>query len=251
MMLDIMHKEVATMMKLSELSDIEIGYHKALPYWTPVEAAALISGVNPKALNPDKLPEKVKNVHTALVRAIEKDEKPLSFTKVEDGIMLDPFSFIRWAKWIRKYKIPEYFRLQSVTVEGDDGDLDKYLSGEMSDDYFCKKAKVYYQWRVPVDMEALSAANNELPLNNPVNENTITLDLESNALPKELKMALNAYKGIYLDGWIDTQKEIGGPLKVLEKWLHNHYPALKENKERTLRLCRVLNKKKSGGQPKL
>ena len=76
---------------MKKITKTEIEYYKELEYWTPLEAAALILGVNPKSVELLKTtPDKINNIVTMIMRAVDLQDTCLSYSKEGSNIFLNP-----------------------------------------------------------------------------------------------------------------------------------------------------------------
>ena len=235
---------------MEELTQFQIDKFKALPSWTPLEVSALLLEIDPESLDEDHLPESVECLYEALLKDINAGNNILQCFKTEDGIEITPFSAMSWAMIVRKHNIPECFGIrfkrlkQSLSMmEFDDhGEEIAYTTGEKK-----LPAITYPVWDKPVDMEKLSLGISQIaPPQKTLKKNMVIIDMNSEQLGFELKVAIEAYREIYESGLYLKQK--GGDVAKILNWLNENYGKL--SKAAKDRIAKVVNLNKKGGAPK-
>lgn len=184
-------------------------YYKTLSCWTLLEAAALISGSDPK----DRLHKDGEEILHLLHRAYITNDFEVKRV-VEDEEYFSPFEILLWAT-NSKIKISEKLKY-SVRTDG--------------------SRKKYY-WVEDNENEA------DLNTDSHPDKNIIHIDIESSNLSKELKIALQAWNAVYNSEGLSNKKI--GHKKNIENWLNKNYPSLSGTAIE--RISTVVNINKKGG----
>lgn len=255
---------------MEELSLEDWQYYRAMPHWEPLEAACLLKSIHPDSVL-DDIPPDIRRVLTIMKRAcltrtleykyVELldtltvfdyrnklnyflDDEQGGYNNFDVHTVIQVFNPLLFLAWASKCGLPIPSQLE--------------IEGEWNGSGY------NYGNSPPICFKELQQISKDShPQNVDEKENLLTIDLEDETIPDELRASLNAWTSLY-KGQKDL-KEVGGKighLNTIAKWVQEncskeHYPELYKDGAETIanatieRIAKIVNPNKKGGTPKI